>query len=524
MDVLNSKSKSIDIQILNYKQCFDAMWLQETLNDMFEAGVTDNNLAVLYEANKKVKVAVKTPHGLTDREAINEIILQGDVFGPIECSVQVDTFGKECLTEDKFLYSYKGEVKVPALAMVDDLLIVSECGYKASMVNSFINTKTNLKKLQFGTNKCHKMHVGKQKIEEICPDLFVDGWKVKEVTEVETGKATLEDEHDGLVKMEEVKEDKYLGDVISQDGKNMKNILARKDKAVGVVTQIMSILEEICFGMYYFEVAVILRNSLLISSLLSNSESWYNLKNEEIVILEKVDEMLLRKVLECPAKTPKEMLYLELNCLPIRYIITSRRINFLSYILREDKTSLIYQFLQVQLRKPSKNDWGQTVIKDLEELKIDTPISEIENTPKRTFKRIIREKVQAEALKYLNNEKSKHSKVASLTHSELKMQEYLCPNNLLSVDEAKFLFLLRCRMLDVKCNYRGSHTDTLCPVCEMAEDTQQHVLDCPGLDEGNEMVNKLLRYDDLFCEELETNAIILRVMKTRFKKRCSMKN
>ena len=62
-DVLSSKSNTpIDVQILDYKQCFDAMWLEETLNDMYEGGVTDNNLAILYEANKKVKVAVNTPH------------------------------------------------------------------------------------------------------------------------------------------------------------------------------------------------------------------------------------------------------------------------------------------------------------------------------------------------------------------------------------------------------------------------------------------------------------------------------
>ena len=163
-------------------------------------------------------------------------------------------------------------MKVPALAMVDDLLIVSECGYKDSMVYSFINTKTNLKKLQFSTNKCNKMHAGKRKTEEACP-LFVDGWKIREVIEVETESATLEDEYDGLVKIKEVRVVKYLGDVISQDAKNMKNILARKEKAMGVVTQIISILEEVCFGKYYFEVAMILRNSLLISSFLLNSES-----------------------------------------------------------------------------------------------------------------------------------------------------------------------------------------------------------------------------------------------------------
>ena len=115
--------------------------------------------------------------------------------------MSVDTYGKECLKENKHLYSYKEEVNVPPLAMIDDLLIVSECGYKATMVNSLINTKTNLKKLQFGTDKCHKMHVGKTKNSDICPDLFVDGWKLEEVSEVETGRVSIKEEHAGATKM-----------------------------------------------------------------------------------------------------------------------------------------------------------------------------------------------------------------------------------------------------------------------------------------------------------------------------------
>jgi hypothetical protein len=92
-DVLSSKKKkSINIQIMDYKQCFDSIWL--------EAGVTDDKLAILYEANKEINVAVNTPYDLTVREKIEKNILQGDVFGPIGCSVTVDTFGKECLAEE----------------------------------------------------------------------------------------------------------------------------------------------------------------------------------------------------------------------------------------------------------------------------------------------------------------------------------------------------------------------------------------------------------------------------------------
>ena len=239
-----------------------------------------------------MKVAIKTPDGLTERDDMNRIIMQGDVFGPLECSVSVDTYGKECMEERKHLYAYKGEVDVPPLAMVDDLIIVTACGYKATMANAFVNTKTNQKKLQFGTEKCHKMHVGK-KVEEICPDLFVDGWSMKEVTEVNTGKRVIKEEHTGQTKMEEVFEEKYLGYILSEDGRNMKNILARVSKGVGITNNIMSILEEICFGNYHFEVAVQLRNSLFISSLLCNSEAWYNITDEEMGKLEQANEALL---------------------------------------------------------------------------------------------------------------------------------------------------------------------------------------------------------------------------------------
>jgi hypothetical protein len=45
-----------------------------------------------------------------------------------------------------------------------------------------------------------------------------------------------------------VEEEKYLGDIISNNGKNTKNIEARKNRGTGIVNQIMSILEDICFG------------------------------------------------------------------------------------------------------------------------------------------------------------------------------------------------------------------------------------------------------------------------------------
>ena len=144
------------------------MWLKECINDLYNAGVTDDSLALIFEANKKNQVAVKTPVGLTHREMVEEIVLQGEVFGPLQCSVQVDTFGKECLAQSKHLYSYRNCVGIPPLAMIDDLLAVSECGVETVKTNAYLNAKTNVKKHQFGGKKCHKLHVGKNQLVCLC--------------------------------------------------------------------------------------------------------------------------------------------------------------------------------------------------------------------------------------------------------------------------------------------------------------------------------------------------------------------
>ena len=110
-DVLATKKKTpVDIQIFDYRQCFDSLWLSECLNDIYESGLKDDKLALIYNINSKVDFKVKTPVGMTNSEVIENVICQGDVFGPILCSNQVDTFGKECLQYGKYTYLYKGEV------------------------------------------------------------------------------------------------------------------------------------------------------------------------------------------------------------------------------------------------------------------------------------------------------------------------------------------------------------------------------------------------------------------------------
>ena len=78
---------------------FDSISLEQALFDIYDAGVDDDTLTLLHQANKEIHMSVKRPNGLTDRQIIKDIVLQGDTFGSILASVQVETIGKECIDE-----------------------------------------------------------------------------------------------------------------------------------------------------------------------------------------------------------------------------------------------------------------------------------------------------------------------------------------------------------------------------------------------------------------------------------------
>ena len=85
-------------------------------------------------------------------------------------------------------------------------------------------------------------------------------------------------------------------------------------------------------------------------------------------------------------------MYLELGCVPIRFIIQSRRLNFLKQILDRDEKSLLKNVLLEQVKKPIKGDWVSTVRKDLTKLNINLSFDQIKSMSKLTFKKIVKHK------------------------------------------------------------------------------------------------------------------------------------
>ena len=83
----------------------------------------------------------------------------------------------------------------------------------------------------------------------------------------------------------------------------------------------MSMLAKVSMGKHFFKIALLLRDSIFLSGILTNSEAWYGLSSSDIELLEAIDWQLLRRILNVPDSTPIPALYLETGSLRIGTIV-----------------------------------------------------------------------------------------------------------------------------------------------------------------------------------------------------------
>ena len=140
------------------------------------------------------------------------------------------------------------------------------------------------------------------------------------------------------------------------------------------------------------------------------------------------------------------------------------------------------------------------------------------------FKRIVKKAVLNQAFEYLMSEKSKLSKVQHIKYDALKMQDYMLPHKT-STSLAKFICQARCRMLDVKTNYKNRYKDLLCPLgcSENMEDTQQHLLVCEKLGDSS-MVLKIPEYDEIFDQDVTQIVNVASILRSKLSTRQKMLN
>ena len=264
--------------------------------------------------------------------------------------------------------------------------------------------------------------------------------------------------------------------------------------------------------------ATVLRESLFLSSLLLNSEAWVNYTEKDVRILEQCDEILLGKILDCEANTSNALKYLELGIVPIRFEIMKRKLAFLQYILKQEKSAMIFQVLKATHENSVKNDFVQTCMKYLKTLDISLNFEEIQKLSDRKFKMLLKEKLKVAAFKYLTKEQSKQKKIMDIQYNKLEIQEYLlCGDR--DINISRLIFKARGLTLDIKTQKKWKYSDRLCSGCQLNDESGEEILFCKSFGENIQNISYSWFYRESVGDQISVAKIMMKKLKAREKLR-----
>ena len=195
----------------------------------------------------------------------------------------------------------------------------------------------------------------------------------------------------------------------------------------------------------------------------------------------------------------------------------ARRLGFLWYILNEEDDTLLQTVFKAQCDKPVARDWVNTVKEDLKDIDLDMSFSDIKKQSKDSFKNLVKNKVKIAAFTYLSKIQETKSKSRNIKYSCLELQTYLKPGNDMTIQEKCFAFQARSRYIPVKCNFKIGLSDLKCRKCGLEDETQEHIMTCPALEDNTVTNQNNPDYSAMFSDDPIKIRTIGRILQKKFK-------
>ena len=473
-EAIESKTE-IDLQFTDIKQCFDSLWLQEATNDLYDSGLTSRNLNIIFEGNRQTQMCIETNFGRSGRTELKNVVMQGSVLGGMLCSNQLSKLCNK-MYQEGHVYMYRKKVPIPGLAMVDDIATMAICNSMNSLnANIVTDTFIQRKKLegQTGSGKCQWIHAGPGECRskyQICGE---------DISKADSYK--------------------YLGDQVSNGLEILYN--ERVDKAQGYSATCVAMCTEISLGVQLYAVAKLLHTSIFVNGTLTNMETWPKFSEARIEKFEKVEQNFMRKILKAHSKTPIEALYLELGMMPLRFHLMKRRVMYLQNILKRDDDEITKKVVLLQKDICYDGDFYPQVLKNMTTLGI-TEDHLTESTGK--LEERLKKNMQEAAYKFLIEKARSHSKVRHECYQSCEGAAHYFDQRF-TPEKTNLLFRFSTRTVLVKSNFENNfqNTNTLCPLCGLFNDNQEHLFECTKIrEEYNQDITH--NHEDVFSTNIDT--------------------
>ena len=206
-DISKQDKKETFLTFMDVSKAYDNVDNDDMLKTVWENGIKGKVWRLLKKMNSNIKACVKTKHGMTDEFEMDVGGRQGSKITGRLFSLMMDSLAVKTL-ETQIGFPLTPETQIPILLWVDDVI---SCVIGVENQRNILRQMDQFAKdhkLRWGQEKCQVMRIGRHSNSTTEPTT----WKI------------------GEMGISETKSYKYLGDILSSDGKNTKNIESRKIK------------------------------------------------------------------------------------------------------------------------------------------------------------------------------------------------------------------------------------------------------------------------------------------------------
>ena len=282
--------KSLFITVYDYTQCFDSLWLEDSLISLWKLGVSRQLLSVIKKLNESVKMIVNTPHGRTNERSLRCIVKQGSVLGSNLCSSSTGELADERTTGVNI-----GLVNIPCVIYVDDTTNFNDSANDTLISHNDTLVFKRKKRLSLSFEKCNIMVVNKKPREKL-PSLMI-----------------------GENEMSRKRTVKIVGDNFNERGTNTDLVAERVKKGKSCVVNSIAMCSEIALGCFSLHILLLLYQAVFLASVLFNSQTWTRLTKSDLKNLLTIQLKYLKRMMHAPNSTPNVSVFLELGVLPVSY-------------------------------------------------------------------------------------------------------------------------------------------------------------------------------------------------------------
>ena len=460
--------RTVYITFYDYKQAFDSLWLKDCILSLWDLGIRDSYLPLIYKLNEKAVVTVNTPYGRTTPFEVEQIVKQGAVLASNICSVST---GEICTQDDG---APAGLLLLPPLAFVDDIAKADVYVCDVCSSHARIVAFSDLKKIGLNETKCFGMVVNEKKNSDPYPCLYVNGTCLK----VE-------------------KSGKYLGDMINHKNNNDDLINDREKKAIAKLISIFATVTDVTLGAYQFSAHVLMYHTYYVQTLIFNCQSWTNITTKDVNKLRVLQLKYLKKMLRVPQATANCFVYLETGVIPIDHEIWRRQFTFLHHILNLDHNDPVRTMYDQMLTLAGEKNWANNMLLLRSKYGLQFRDEELQGMDVVRFKSCVDTCIRSFVFDELKEECKTKSKTKHLTYQTFRQQDYttFLPPKLMHI-----VVKIRCGMLNTIHDRPYLYKSEKCRICGIGDESLHHILNCYAVSDKIQTINPSIYTDEVPVE------------------------